>query len=250
MSQPTEQDMNMRAAEYVLGTLAPQETAQVTRELENNHTLQAEVAYWEEQLGQLALALPPVEPPQAAWTAISARINEPRTITPQSEAVRSAKVTELAAWRRPLFVWQSLTAAASVAALVLSGVLLIEMNRNAAPVPAPTYASMFYDQPSATGWMLTANTASGEMSVTAVGDYPLPTGKELRLWVIPPGGKPIASGLIPAHGKNSWVMSSRVAQLLHNPATVLAVSMEVTGQPTRNGAQGPIMWQAPVRQRS
>src|SRR5699024_9802600 len=91
--------------------------------------------------------------------------------------------------------------------------------------PQPTYASMFYDKSTATGWLVTASADSGEMSVMAMGEYPLPQDKELRLWIIPKGGKPIASGLVPPQGHNEWQMSNRIAQLLKTSTASLAVSM-------------------------
>src|SRR5699024_9882368 len=116
--------------------------------------------------------------------------------------------------------------------------------------PQPTYASMFYDKSTATGWLVTASADSGEMSFMAMGEYPLPQDKELRLWINPKGGKPIASGLVPPQGHNEWQMSTRIAQLLKTSTATFAVSMEKAGAPVNNGPQGPIMWHAPVGRRS
>lgn len=243
MAKSSRQDPDMRVAEYVLGTLAANERAGVERELEGNRALQDEVAFWEEQLGQLALALTPVDPPAATWEAIRMRLHDPRPERPQQ-----ADDAPAAAPRRPSRLWRGWAIAASVIALVLAGLLYVVTNRPV-PAPTPTYASIFYDQPSSTGWLLTASTSTGQMSVTAVGDYPLAPDKELRLWIIPPEGKPIASGIVPAEGANSWRMSARVSQLLREPATAIAVSLEAAGEPVSDGPQGPILWKAQVRQR-
>lgn len=241
MSQSSERASDLRAAEYVLGTLTVDEATRVDRELEHDRALQNAVAFWEEQLGQLGLALTPVEPCAEVWAMIQSRLDERqqrRSGPQQSRAAVSSRLTP---------VWPVLAMAASVAALVLAALLYVETRP--LETPAPVYASIFYDQSSATGWMLTASTASGKMSVKAVGDFPLPSGKELRLWIIPDGGKPIASGLVPAEGENSWAMSTRVVKLLRLPATAIAVSMETAGQPVSDGPQGPILWQARIRQR-
>lgn len=76
MAQPSDHDPDMRAAEYVLGTLPTDEAARVDRELEGDRALQSEVAFWEEQLGQLGLALTPVDPPAEVWQAIHARLDQ------------------------------------------------------------------------------------------------------------------------------------------------------------------------------
>lgn len=243
MAQPADRDPDMQAAEYVLGTLAADEAARVERELEHDDDLRHEIAVWEEQLGQLGLALTPVDPPDHVWDAIRARTFEHR-----QDQLDGADAVDTAPTPKTPRVWQGLAIAASVAALVLAGLLYVATTRPVA-VATPTYASIFYDQPTATGWLLTASADTGEMSVQAVGDYPLPAGKELRLWIIPKGGQPIASGIVPAAGTNSWSMSTRVATLLRESTTVVAVSMEAAGQPVSDGPQGPIMWQARITQR-
>ncbi|MDN5861929.1 MAG: anti-sigma factor, partial [Salinisphaera sp.] len=219
--------------------------AGLARELEQDPGLHNEVAWWEERLGQLGLALEPVAPPAELLARILARLDAERGCGQPRVAEEPSRNTVS---RRPSRAWPGLALAASLAALVLAALLYIQVTQ---PVQAPTpgYASIFYDQPTATGWLLTASTASGEMAVTAVGAYPLPKGKELRLWVIPAGGNPIASGIVPADGENRWPMSPRVTKLLRDPATALAVSMETAGQPVSDGPQGPILWQAKVRHR-
>lgn len=230
----------MRAAEYVLGTLPASEAAAFKRELTQDRNLQAEVTFWEEQLGQLGLQLDPVTPPAEVWDAIRARTDE---------HADSGPPRNVPAAPRPSRLWQGLAVAASIATVVLASLLYVVVSEP--PQQAqPTYASMFYDKPTSTGWLLTASKQTGKMSVMAMGDYSLPEDKELRLWVIPKGGKPIASGVVPAHGRNSWQMSTRVAQLLAESSTVFAVSMEAAGEPVSDGPQGPIMWQAPVTQRT
>lgn len=243
MAQPSAQDPDMRAAEYVLGTLSADEAAQVAHALTHDHDIQIEVAYWEEQLGQLGLALAPVDPPPEAWAMIHAQIDAHQPARKNHlHAPHSARP------RRRSRLWQGLAAAASVAAIILAGLLYVETRPVTAPTP--TYASIFYDQSTSTGWLLTASPETGKMSVQAVGNYPLPTGKELRLWIIPDGGQPIASGIVPAEGTNDWAMSPRVAKLLRNSATVLAVTLETIGRPLTDGPGGPVMWTAPIRQPS
>lgn len=234
--QTAGQEPNMRVAEYVLGTLPAAEAAALERELERDRELRLEVAYWEEQLGQLGLQLQPVEPPAEVWDAIRARTND------AAEAEHAAAEPTP---RRPSRLWPGLAVAASIVAVVLAGLLYVVVSRPP-QVTQPAYAGMFYDKPTSTGWLVTVSADTGKMSVTAIGEYPLPQGKELRLWVIPEGGKPIASGIVPPQGRNSWPMSTRVAQLLDEPATTFAVSLEVAGAPVSDGPQGPIMWQAPV----
>ncbi len=242
MSQPSEQDPDMRAAEYVLGTLSVEEAERVERELAHDRELQAEVAYWEEQLGQLGLRLAPVQPPAGVWDNIRARL---------ADSGRAKTATTTAPTPRRSRLWPGLAMAASVAALVLAGMLFMVGTQDPGPDAPPTYASMLYDDPTTTGWLVTADEETGRMSVVAMGDYPLPEGKELRLWLIPEGGSPVALGTVPADGgHHGWAMSTQVARIMSEPANTLAVSMEDAGASVADGPQGPVMWQAPVTRRT
>ena len=67
-------------------------------------------------------------------------------------------------------------------------------------------------------------------------------GQSLELWAIPPDGKPISLGVIPAGGKGKVELSETQKALIGKPIA-LAVSLEPkggspTGQPT-----GPVLYQ-------
>lgn len=240
MVLPSDRDPRLLAAEYVLGTLSAEACSDIEKELEHNGRLRQEVIFWEQKFGLLGLALPPAEPPADVWETIQqhmhrdAATTEPPTnlVAPQARSVR---------------IWQGLALAASVAVVVLAGLLYVA-KQPSQPTPTTAYVSMFFDSTTSTGWFLRANIGADRMRVTTVGDYTLPAGKELRLWVIPKGGKPVASGVLPVEGKRSWSLSARVKKLLQLPSTSLAVSLEESGQSLANGPQGPIMWQAHIHQ--
>lgn len=244
MTQPSDQEPRLLAAEYVLGTLSVDEVASVEQRLEHNTLLREEVVFWEQQLGTLGLALAPIDPPSTAWDAIFQELQEDVAVKPKNDAAPQDTTSARLAWlKNSIRAWQGLTVVATVIAVALAIVLFM------APIPTkqlapPTYASMFFDTTTSTGWLLTISTSADRVTVTTVGDYPLAAGKELRLWVIPQGGKPQASGVVPAHGNNSWALSAQVATLLQQPGTALAISVETVGASLSAGPQGPVKWQA------
>jgi anti-sigma-K factor RskA len=67
-------DGDVRAAEYVLGTLAPDERAQAQTQLAADAEFAALVSKWERRLGELNVLVAPVEPPVETWDKIKARI--------------------------------------------------------------------------------------------------------------------------------------------------------------------------------
>jgi anti-sigma-K factor RskA len=72
MSAPDETDL--RAAEYVLGTLSADERAAYRHERAASPALRAAERAWEARLAPLSDAVPAVVPPPGAWEGIAARL--------------------------------------------------------------------------------------------------------------------------------------------------------------------------------
>jgi anti-sigma-K factor RskA len=69
-------DRDVRAAEYVLGTLDPDERAQAQAMIGSDTEFVALVRKWERRLGELNVLVAPVEPPPDTWERIRTRIAE------------------------------------------------------------------------------------------------------------------------------------------------------------------------------
>ncbi|TXN30216.1 hypothetical protein FV220_06845, partial [Methylobacterium sp. WL19] len=65
---PAERDL--RAAEYVIGTLDATERAAMDLELAVDPAARAAVREWERRLAPLAAAIPEIEPGEGVWPAI------------------------------------------------------------------------------------------------------------------------------------------------------------------------------------
>ncbi len=108
---------NLVAAEYVLGVLGAEERREVERRLPQEPALATEVAFWEERLGWLADAVPPVTPPPQAWSRIEAAIS-----APPAAAQPVSLWNSLEFWRA-FGIGAGAIAAASVATLTYIGIL-------------------------------------------------------------------------------------------------------------------------------
>ena len=75
-------DADVRAAEYVLGTLDPDERAQAQTGLADNQEFSGLVQKWERRLGELNVLVAPVEPPPETWEKIKARIASELPVEP------------------------------------------------------------------------------------------------------------------------------------------------------------------------
>jgi hypothetical protein len=76
-------DTDALAAEYVLGTLDPDERAAAKKLLAEDAAFATKVKVWERRLGELHLMVEPVEPEPGIWLRIKARLPE----VPQPEPV-------------------------------------------------------------------------------------------------------------------------------------------------------------------
>jgi hypothetical protein len=67
-------EMHALAAEYVLGTLEPDERVRAHAMLDVDHGFRAMVRIWERRFGELHLMVEPVDPPPEIWERIKAQL--------------------------------------------------------------------------------------------------------------------------------------------------------------------------------
>src|SRR5690348_8094288 len=126
MSDPPDDDL--RAAEYVLGTLEPGETERFRAELRHNPALARAVTAWEVRLVPLAATLPAVPPPADLWARIEAGL-PPRPASAPLLVVGENRPASAVDHRRgrvlqSLGFWRATTAGALTLAASLAGLLL------------------------------------------------------------------------------------------------------------------------------
>jgi anti-sigma-K factor RskA len=81
-------DLRTLAAEFVLGTLDPDERARANELLNSDDQFRGLVGTWERRFGELHLMVEPVEPPASVWQRIRGKITgvEPTAEAKSSEA--------------------------------------------------------------------------------------------------------------------------------------------------------------------
>lgn len=244
MVDSKQEETTLRAAEYVLGTLEPDAAREFEAGLPRDAEARRELVYWEHRLGSLGLALAPVQPPAHVWqrianaTGTARAANDPRV--PDDRAGGRGRAANPGLWR-------SLAVAASVAALVMAGLLFTGMPQDEQqPAAKPAYASVIYDEPTGMSWLVTAHAHSHEMSVVAMGNYQVPDGKMLRMWFKPEDGDPVLLGKLPhAGGEYKMTVSDAVAKAMDQPAKLM-VSMEDASRENETTPGGKLMWTSPI----
>jgi len=217
-------DFDMRAAEYVLGLLSPDETDATRRELGRNPELAKAVADWEARLMPLAAALPSETPPALIWQRLEAELG-----------VRDSAQASIAPLRprpilRRLVFWQGTTATAAALAACLAFLWL--------RTPAIHYAAVIAPTQGAAATWLAETRPDGALVVTLQGQTTPPVGKDLELWALAAGAtRPVSLGVLPASGGPVVVAATPPRDRMQ-----LMVSLEPAGGSPSGQPTGPVLY--------
>ena len=207
------------AADYAIGLMPATARRRFDSLLLDDVALRVELGHWQDTLASLSGGLPEHPVPDHVWAGIQARI-EPQVLhLPVKKPV----------WRNV----RLLAAACAVGVALLVGVLYPRD-------PGVTYNATLLNasqQPA-----LRVQAVGDHLQIEALELAAVEPARDLELWAVPSGGKPISLGLVPANGKGRIQLSTAQQALLIKPLT-LAVSLEPrggspTGQPT-----GPVLYQ-------
>ncbi|RJS94281.1 anti-sigma factor domain-containing protein [Salinisphaera sp. Q1T1-3] len=248
MTAPRDDELNLTAAEYVLGTLESEAARAFQQRLVDDAGARACLSAWEARLARLGEDLAPVRPPGAVWDRVARRTGiearpaqaDARPSEPSRRAPRPRR-----RWRGVAF---GASAVAAVLALILAVGLFQPMQTHTSGNPA--MASVIYDQPTGTSWLVTTPDPNGKtLSVEAMSDYRVPHGKALKLWVKSGDAAPLLVGTLP-HTAGDYAMPlSSDARRAMSDGGKLVVSME-NADARQSQPQGPIMWVSPIARRT
>lgn len=236
MNTPLDNADDLRHAEYALGVLDAEARASVEREMQSDPQAAAAVRWWQQRLTPLSEDVAAVVPPDYVWARIREALGHDGPMAAAQKPVERPRLWDsLALWR-----WIGAGAGVVAAACV---VMVVTLHR---PVPAPTAASRGYlvariaQDNGVTGWTATTDLDRRRMVVVPATPVTVAADRSTELWLIPPGHKPVALGLIAGDKATTVTLTdAQLAQL--GSKSLLAVSVEPqggspTGQPT-----GPVV---------
>jgi anti-sigma-K factor RskA len=229
-------DLDMLAAEYVLGTLDSAERADFERLLATDEAVKRAVHEWSLRLSPLAGAVKGTAPPVSLWDKIEKQIHEQRSPAagrplpafPANDNLAEDLRRSAAGWRR-----------AFIAASALAASLALAVAYREFPVrkePGGLYIAAVNREGGQPALIVTADPASKTAYVIPV-SVEIPAGRSLELWFISGGEKPKSMGLIKTQ-------TERVA--LPGGAKIekasLAVSLEPEGGSPKGEPTGPVVY--------
>lgn len=211
------------AAEYVLGTLTPDEHAAVGTRLHDEPALRAELRFWRRRFSGLDVQFAETTAPPGVWPALERRLF--------ADAARPGVWGSLALWR-------SLTAAAALVAIVAIGIDL------AAPRPDPSafaaqVVAALSQQGSGVSVVALYNTSTGQIRLTALSGQSVPD-KDYELWAIEGSNAPKSMGVIDVSSRNDMTLTPE-QMVGFGAGTTLAISLEPKGGSPTHQPTGPIV---------
>jgi anti-sigma-K factor RskA len=249
MNTVASQSEDLRYAEYVLGVLDADARAGVEREIAESAQAQAAVALWQRHLLPLSEDIAPITPAVYVWARISAELGFGASVmSSQRPAPAAATPEQRASWWDNLRLWRWVGVGASAVAVASLVTMLVMQPHVVAPptVAAGYMVSSIQQDNGVAGWTATMDLQHAQMVVVPANPAALANGKAPELWLIPPGGKPIALGVIHREQPTTVSLSPDLLAKLGAQA-LLAVSVEPpggspTGQPT-----GPVIAKGAIR---
>ena len=240
----TADDMDLLAAEYVLGVLEGPEREAVVLRADRDEALGMAIIGWENRLGPLAVIVPPVAAPPALWQRIEASCGlTAATLSPLAAPARTIERRGfgdgLGFWRAMSALGFGLAAAIAVVAVVL---------RPGPPLPVapeiPLASAVLGPLKGSGAPAFVAEATPGKTLVLRpLERLAVASGKDYELWALPDGTTvPKPLGVIMASGQTVTVPAS-----LHGPMLLL-VSLEQKGGSPTGLPQGPVLWAGHISQ--
>ena len=221
-----EAERDLRAAEYVIGSLPPEERTAFELERVVDPATARAVAAWSERLAPLALVAPAVAPPDHVWPRIAGAL---RPGAPAATA--DDRVIRLGAQVRR---WRLAAAGAGLLAAGLALFVAVGGRRDE-PAPGTRYLAVVQSGGALPALVVRIDTASGTAQVRPVGAE-APSGKSLELWYIGAGAAPKTIGLVGASATRIAVPAETAASGL------IAVTVEPAGGSPNGTPTGPVIY--------
>lgn len=230
------EDIDMLAAEYVLGTLPAAERASVEMRSRRDKPLAEAIDAWARRLGPLNEAIPPREAPATVWPEVKARVDALEEVLQTPEQTRAQIIGIESRLRR----WRGAAVAASALAASL---MLFVGYRELARVPQErTLVAVLQKDAQSPAFLVSVDLETRVLTIRAVAAEPQ-RGKSYELWLVHDELKtPRSLGIV---GNQPFtVVHPQLAG--YSPQVIeqatLAVSLEPEGGSPTGAPTGPVLF--------
>ncbi|HEY8564045.1 MAG TPA: anti-sigma factor [Beijerinckiaceae bacterium] len=227
----SEDEREIRAGEYALGTLRGAERAAFERLLAGDPALREKVRLWAERLAPLGAGIAPVVPPPELWSRVEAAIAAP----PASAVLPFPDRMGLEALRRSRARWRAGAIGAGSLAAALA--LAFGLERFLAPPAAQgTFIAAVNRGGDLPALLIRVDPRSGTVQVRPVAAE-TPQGHSLELWSVAAGAAPRSLGTL-----DDPAARHSLPQGVSPDGLTLAVSVEPKGGSPTGAPTGPVVY--------
>jgi anti-sigma-K factor RskA len=227
-------DDDIMAAEYVLGTLEADERTVFASVLTHAPAKAALVARWEARLAPLGTLVPEIVPPRTVWDRLTDTLFGPPAAPPLVTILGGGR-DDPQRLRRSRDIWRgfALASGALAASLVI---LVAEQEIVKRWGEQPSYVAVVNRGGDAPALIVRVDLSSGQVFVRPV-SAEVPEGKSLELWYIGAGKAPKSMGLV-----DSGPLRVPLPEGAKLDKATFAVTVEPEGGSPIGGPTGPIVY--------
>ncbi|MCG8493085.1 MAG: anti-sigma factor [Sneathiellales bacterium] len=222
-----ERDDDTLAAEYVLGVLDLKDRREAERRLQSDQVFASLVRGWENRFADLNDDIDAVEPPEHVKQALG------DTLFSSSE--NNADVSKSFFWQTMGF-WRGISVVAVLLAVLFGYLAFDKPDRKEDGV---SYVASLSSKDNDHSYVTLFNEQTGEFIVRHISGTP-PADKDLELWLIVQGEKPVSIGLVGYEDKNKPAIPREFVQEFDKDI-LLAITVEPKGGAPEGVATGPIV---------
>ena len=226
-------ELDMTAAEYVLGTLPADDRARVASRLQTDAELRQAVLWWQARLAPLDETADAQMPAPRVWQAI-----ESATAAHGATNLGAEPGSNVVQLRRRLAFWRAGTLVTGALAAGLAGIVVLDRLSVAPPAPGGRYVAVVDTGGREPALIAEVDTGTGVIHVRSV-RAEIPSGRSLELWHVAENHPPRSLGILQAGGD---------AQRIQDVATggpvegVIAVTVEPEGGSPTGAPTGEIVY--------
>jgi anti-sigma-K factor RskA len=229
-------ELDMLAAEYVLGTLEPAERAGFETRMATEEGAKRAVDEWTRRLSPLAGVIEATEPPAGLWNRIETELQPRNPLNAQPAAPpHPANDNPGGDLRRSVAGWRRAFIGASALAALLAAVLVYR-ELPGSSLQGRSYIAIVKSDGDRPALIVNVDPATKSAYVIPV-FAEAPAGRSLELWFIGAGEKPRSLGLVKSQPKRMTLPAGAKIQ-----NALLAVSLEPEGGSATGAPTGPVIY--------
>jgi anti-sigma-K factor RskA len=233
-------DLDMLAAEYVLGTLDAAERAGFERRLAGSEPARRAVEEWSRRLGPLASAAGDVEPPAGLWNRIEDQIASHGRSDDGAARPVAANDNRIDELQRSARGWRRAFIAATALAASLAAFIAYRELPGGNGLQGANYVAIVGQKDGRPALIVNVDPAAKSAYVIPV-SAEAPTGRSLELWFVGGGEKPKSMGLLRAQPARLILPAGAQVE-----KASLAVSVEPEGGSPTGAPTGPVVYSGPI----